>query len=450
MFAKHYLFKVIFIIAISLTVTFAHGMSCEDVLNEDVAVPYRALAQNLPVNAVLEITGISYPYGKAHGGLYAVAVDAEMAKKIREAEGERFRIQSTEFNSTTNALYTFLGFAVSRHPDFGEYWSSVPSPELLSYRIQEWNRRMANEPRRQIHLDFKTTGADRQLTMLKLWLNQNPTIGVDNAIKGDPFYIVNGSMAPTAQAMRALEMDVASGRAKENNNLWKHDNTQVVNALHLSLEPLRVSQRRAEFWLAAHRILAEKKANGQLPRVRGEKVDRIIEFYSRLPDRFGQILPPNTTEIDALRFLNVYIHHSQRRLHSIAHLLSWLILNPQGLDPQTFSITDRGLAAEQEISVHMAGLGFRAENARIPGNAPILHHNFSLASVGGILTLEAALSAITNVDRDQIREFVSEVNVPEITRLFDSMEQRGAFSTVSFEVLQEWAEEIRWRYREMR
>lgn len=421
----------------------ASALVCGDVFRPPSRTA-RTVERPLAQNTAFELFRVSEPDGVERGELFHFRVREDMLKKISETEGAAFQRQSVAVFTDNPGLFTALGFKVSKHPVLGEYWSEFPSPELFNHRAAIWNREHAGEPKRQIHVRMETTGADAQIKMLKLWLDRS-TIGVADPFNGfTEFYIPNGSLPPSPEMLNHVEtVSTARGpRVREHNTLHRHDMDQVANAVFLNEAYLTKTRQVQKFWDRALEIV-----RGDDRLVESPRVTEFMRAFDGVTTHDGRRPLEGRSGMTPHELLRIYLHHGQRGLHSITHILSWLIKNPSGIEPATFRDPSRGVTFEIEASIHWAGLGRRAPGANPPGSAPNLLMNWARASeTGPPLTLKSALDFTTNGEIRRIEEFAALVRDPRIDRLVAELRAGGELRPVSDRRLSDWTAEINDRY----
>lgn len=411
------------------------------------------------LNTRFELYAQSFPIKDASGRprtdlpLYHVRANENFYKWLdqKSAPGRKKqafeRKWNTEENQNTKNVLEHLYFRTSQEdPIVGRYYETIPSPELYEYQRGVWNKTQPEA--KQIVVKARRTGDDGQVTMAKMWTEDysisiaeplKVQAGRDAKFREDENTKLNNE---GAAYVPKLAKDRVSDRylLTEASHLFFHDITQWTNSIWMNRASIERSRKVNQFYLDALKIVEAKGL------VTLEKPAEGVR-----PD-LNDGVPLGPRGYTARRFLLDVIHDSQRGIHSITHIVSWLVEKPQGLVPGKDYVLDRGPTAMIETEVHLQGLGARAHGSEAPFPAPNLLRTWTLArETTDPVTLESALDFITNRDMARAQLVVEELatKVPEIQALYKSYEEAGAFTPVPDSMIKSWAREIRWRYYNM-
>lgn len=460
---KSLLFFVIFT-GLSVFTPASHGMLCYDLFHADStqvgSTELHVLPKPLIMNTRFEIFALSYPVKDASGQpnkdlpLYHLRRHEHYETWLSRKRASRPDVKieeptwETEENSSTKNLLHFLFFKTISQPDplLGKYYETIPSPELFQHQRRLWND--SHTPDQHIFVNAIKTGDDSQTVMARNWRDgylisiANPFHfgpGRDAATRPDENAVMNED--PNRYLPLMIQDKTSDSKIlAENNHLFFHDVFQWTNALWMNAKSLERTRKFADFYLQLEKLIHEKGRNLEVSPPNSIRPQLTVGW------------PSASGTYTATRLLKDALHDSQRALHSITHILTFLVQNPQGLRPGVDYIMNRGPTPMIETEVHLQGLGVKAPGSKPPFEAPNLLRTWGLAKeTTGALTLEDALSFITNTDIKRIQAVVAALTplIPEVAALYKTFENNGTFEPVSPETLKQWANEIRWRYRTM-
>jgi hypothetical protein len=400
---------------------------------------YEVLDQPQIMNSMFEVYAVSYPRGKERGALYHLRPRPN-AQKIAEADPNYVPLK-TEMNPTSRGLFEFLHGSVGRDPKIGEYWKTIASPELYNSLALEWNVLVGNDPARAIHVYQQRAGGINQIPMAKFRVRSDSTIAV--AGPRDPNTVPDGlkDSAP-------IEVDPATGRAKQSEALFSHDEREADSVITLSRSILDSQQRGSAIWLKVHDIL---KNNTSLPMSTDAEAKRLSKLFldyakdhpSDSATRSSNGFTPDGAQW--WRLAEIAMYHNQRRYHSMNHLLTQLIRAPRGLASDGVFAT-QGPINQSEMNIHRWGLGAKAGKLKDDANQ-FSRLSFEEGTDPAPLTLEKAIEAVTNGELDRIKRFADQVPDPQVKQVV--AEYLASQKRLTPAEIKKMADEQRERYRVM-
>lgn len=406
------------------------------------------LPEPVPLNTLYEIHSVSHPRGKSNGALYHVR-PKDHVDHLRALEGSNFVPAHTEFSEAPE-FYTALGFRATSDARIGEYWSEIPSAELMQSNIERWNQSVNGDPLKTVYLKYKTAGAHLQMEMARLASEGHRGMGEPLRVYTEPYAVTN-SAPPKPSDHNQLVLNPATGRVEESQGLFFHDVGQMANSVYVDKKTSDHISDVSRFYVELFELFKGKDL--RIDNQEAKEVRAIILKH----DPGGQSpIDANKPGLATSRYISLMALHSQSSYHGYEHMLGWLVRNRQGLDPATFNEGTRGTTFQREALFHLMRLGVRK-----PGSQPFFksHVGFltyrEASETGNPLTLERAIEFIHNRDnvraqtllRDLQESYRENSEISPQLQAIAARYERLLGSRLSPEQIQAVADETRARYR---
>jgi hypothetical protein len=408
---------------------------------------------------------VSYPVNDAAGKprmdlpLYHFRKNQNYSRWLKEAQLANPNVQvvhyplTTEVNSVTKNFLDFFKFKENNEDKkFGRFFETIPSPELFEYLRAQWNQ--THPDRLDVHNGFfRMNKGNGQAHMAKVWDMPdfqvaigiwNKELGNDKDVPALALKGPNFEMNQNPEKFKPALEDGLSPRQKvleDTSNLFMHDLGQWVNSLWVDKGTLDHTRKIQDFYLQVRASLLKNGKN--LPAPLLPEVRPSLELGAA----------PKTGVYTTQRLLLDALHDSQRGLHSLTHMLVWLIRRPSGFVPGDHRVFDRGPIVTDEIRTHLQGMGVKpVGSGKSPSAEPNYARTWALAKESDKpFTLQDALDFVINKDRERAKlvgEALGAI-LPEVQAIYKDFESRGAFEPVSKEEIQARADEMHWRYEHM-
>jgi hypothetical protein len=353
----------------------------------------------IPLNAIYEIHSISYPRGRGAGALYHVRPAAH-ADGLRALEGDKFVPHRTEMSDAPE-FYKAAGFRTQLDPRTGEYWSEIPSAELMQENMDNWNALHKGDPNREIYLKYFTGGSHNQIAMSQYAAEGYVGMADPHGVHIEPYAVTN-SAPPTPANHSRLILNPATGRVREFNGLFSHDVGHMANGIYVDKATAHHLQEMSQFYSDVHAVFDQKEVRERDLRVTNPEAMRIREALLKYTYNGRSPVKEELPGVAATRYVTMQMMYSQSSYHGYEHMLGWLIREKQGLDPATFNEQDRGSTFAREAVFHLMRLGVRAPGSEPFFMSPVGVLTFQNATDNqGPMTLERALGFIHNQDNER-------------------------------------------------